>query len=75
MDVSVLINGQSVRALLNTRAAQNFIFEDKAKLLGLKENKYRGTIKEKNSPARSFAGTARGVHVILGNEIGNFISR
>lgn len=58
MYVSVLINSQSVRALLDTGATHNFIFEDEAKLLGLKENKYRGTIKVINSPARSFAGTA-----------------
>ena len=66
MYVSVSINGQVVRALLDTRATHNFISEDEAKCLSLKVTKERGTMKAINSPAKPIAGTARGVRVILG---------
>lgn len=66
MYVSASINGQAVRALLDTGATHNFISEDEAKHLDLKATQHRGAIKAINSPVKSFAGTTRGIHVTLG---------
>ena len=66
MFVSVLINGQTVPALLDTGATHNFISKDEIKCLGFKATQYGGTIKAVNSSAKPFTGTAQGVHVTLG---------
>lgn len=66
MYVSVTVNGHAVRALLDIKVTHNFISEDKAKRLGLKMTKERGTIKAVNSPAKPIAGTIQGVHVTVG---------
>ena len=66
MYVSAKVNGQSVRALLDTGATHNFVSVDKAKRLGLKATKEGGTMKAVNSPAKPIAGIAQGVHIMLG---------
>ena len=66
MYVSASINGQVVRALLDTEATHNFIFEDEAKRLGLKMTKEGSIMKAINSSAKPIAGTTQGVHVTLG---------
>ncbi|KAH9727410.1 Endonuclease [Citrus sinensis] len=60
------INGQSVRALLDTGATHNFVSIDEAKSLGLKTTKEGGTMKAVNSPTKPIAGIAQGVHITLG---------
>ena len=66
MYVSAKVNGQSVRALLDTGATHNFVSVDEAKRLGLKATKEGGTMKAVNSPAKPIAGIAQGVHITLG---------
>ncbi|KAH9688170.1 Endonuclease [Citrus sinensis] len=66
MYVSAKVNGQSVRALLDTGATHNFVSVDEAKCLGLKATKEGGTTKAVNSPAKPIAGIAQGVHLTLG---------
>ena len=66
MYVSATINGQAVRALLDTEATHNFISEEEAKRIGLKATKDGGTMKAVNSPAKPIASTAQGVRVTLG---------
>lgn len=61
MYVSAFINGQAVRALLDTGATHNFILENEAKRLGLKVMKEESTMKVVNSPVNPIAGTALGV--------------
>ena len=65
MYVNATVNGQAVRALLDTGATHNFISEKEAKRLGLKVTKDGGTMKAVNSPAKPIAGTAQGVRVTL----------
>ncbi|KAH9753791.1 Endonuclease [Citrus sinensis] len=72
MYVSAKVNGQSVRALLDTGATHNFVSVDEAKRLGLKATKERGTMKVVNSPAKPIAGIAQGVHITLGTWSGKF---
>ena len=66
MYVSAKVNGQSVRALLDTGATHNFVSVDEAKRLGLKATKEGVTMKAVNSPAKPIAGIAQGVHITLG---------
>lgn len=66
MYVSVFINGQAVRALLDTRATHNFISKNEAKRLGFKVTKEESTMKVVNSPVNPIAGTALGVRVTFG---------
>ncbi|KAH9697420.1 Endonuclease [Citrus sinensis] len=66
MYVSAKLNGQSIRALLDTGATHNFVSIDEAKRLGLKATKEGGTMKAVNSPAKPIAGIAQGVHITLG---------
>ena len=65
MYVSLSINGQVVRALLDTGATHNFISENEAKCLSLKVTKEWGTMKAINSPVKPIAGTAQGMRVTL----------
>lgn len=66
MYVSAFINGQAVRALLDTRATHNFISENEAKRLGLKVTKEESTMKVVNSPINPIVGTTLGVRVTFG---------
>ncbi|KAH9727005.1 hypothetical protein KPL70_008489 [Citrus sinensis] len=66
MYVSIKINGQTIRALIDTGATHNFVSVDEAKRLGLKATKEGGTMKDVNSPAKPIAGIAQGVHITLG---------
>ena len=66
MYVSPKINGQSVRALLDTGVTHNFVSVDKAKHLGLKATKEGGTMKAVNSLAKPIVGIAQGVYITLG---------
>ncbi|KAH9752509.1 Endonuclease [Citrus sinensis] len=66
MYVSAKVNGQSVRALLDTGATHNFVSVDEAKRLGLKTTKEGGTMKAVNSPAKPIGGIAQGVYITLG---------
>ena len=65
MYVNEKINGQSVRALLDTGATSNFMSVDDAKCLGLKTTKEGGTMKTINFPVKPITGIAQGVHTIL----------
>lgn len=65
MYVSEKINGQSVRALLDTGATSNFMSVDEAKCLSLKTTKEGGTMKTINFPVKPITGIAQGVHTIL----------
>ena len=66
MYVSAIINDQSVRALLDTRATHNSVSVDEAKHLGLKTTKEGSATKAVNSPAKPTASIAQDVHTILG---------
>ena len=66
MYVSAKVNGQSVRALLDTGATHNFVSLDEAKRLGPKATKEGGTMKAVNSPAKPIVGIAQGVNITLG---------
>ena len=72
MYVSAKINGQSVRALLDTGVTHNFVSVDEAKRLGLKATQEEGTMKAVNSLAKPITGIAQGVHIILGTWSGKF---
>ena len=67
MYMSASINGQAVRALLDTGATHNFISEDEAKRLGLKVTKEGGTMKAVNSLTKPIVGTVQGMRVTLGS--------
>ena len=56
--VSASTNGHAICMLLDTEAMHNFIFEDKAKSLGLKVTKEKGNMKAVNSPAKPIMSTA-----------------
>ena len=66
MYVSANVNGQSVRALLDTGATHNFVSVNEAKQLGLEATKEGGTMKAMNSSAKPIAGITQGVHITLG---------
>lgn len=63
--MSVFINGQSVRALLDIEITYNFVLKDEAKCLSFKATKEGGIIKDVNCSDKLIAGSIQGVRVIL----------
>ena len=65
--VSVKLNGQNVKAMIDTGATNNFIAEDCAARCGLPLVKDKCRVKAVNSEAQPVAGVAKSVDLVVGD--------